>query len=179
MVSAKDSNKTKQAVDNELKSSFPSDEFLQKYFTDDELFTSPPAYGSRTQSLYSMIRELFFLALVYAPYKHIREQDKANTGITSQFVFVERRLSDQAKLMLFDSVDYTPSTSTVEVFEHQLFAEMEAQFKLGNLPNVDSWWEWFVIEGTIGIRLTPEANSVGGNRPVRSLSEMFGDSKGS
>lgn len=41
----------------------------------------------------------------------------------------------------------------------------------------DDWWIWHLTENSLGAKLAPHANPQGGNRPKRTLSELFGDSK--
>lgn len=159
--------------DDELMSSFPSAAFLEKYFIEDMLLTSPPTHGNRSQLLYHFIREQFFFGLVYAPYILIREEDWLAGGVSHKYAFEHGLLSAHSKFILEDRLVYEPTMPQVEVYEQELFNEMKAQFELGRLRNIDPWWEWFATEDSIGVRLTPDANPKGGNRPKRTLKEIL------
>lgn len=160
----------KPGPDDELMSSFPSDAFLEKYFGVDLSVTGP---GGHTLTLFNYLRGLFFFGMVYAPYKFIREDDWLGDGVTNKFTFESGRLSQQTKIALVGKINIDHVVTDAETFERELFAEMKAQFELGRLRNIDSWWEWFATEDSIGVKLTPDANPTGGNRPRRTFQEIL------
>lgn len=163
----------KAGSDATLKASFPSDTFLQKYFGQDQSRTSPPAYGGRPQRLYSTVRAQFHFVLVYAPCVLIRQEDRKRQKISTKFVYQDGHLSEKSTSLLIDRLLLEPNEPNLEAYERDLLAELKEQFAHGRLRNIDWWWQWFVTDDNIGIKLTPDANRYGGNQPQRTLRELL------
>ena len=158
------------------RSTFPSEAFLKKYYGQNRrlkrvlMDTLFPFLGHR-EGLHQYLRHRFDSVLRTGTMHLIRQADRAEHGFENIYVFKEYHCSDWVRAA-FESYDL--ATELTLDAEAELCIEFCDQFRTGAFYE-DSWWQWFVEDGTIGIAVCPEALQTGGNR-TRTLEEFMQES---
>lgn len=147
-------------------SSFPSDELLARYFGADTVIDT--LKGGKPTTLYDQVRYLYDTHIRVEAMRMIRHADGTGELVKPIVVFDKDGCAPWLRELLIEQQVYF-----YEQFESELAAEFKEQFTHGRLYAPD-WWEWFVTGDIIGVRLAPGMKPRGGNRPKRSLDEVFG-----
>jgi hypothetical protein len=152
------------------RTNFPSSEFLQKYFGQDQ--SSELLFDGRATrvTLYTQLRRLFGEVLVDSPKLWLDLQNSANTGFTPIYVFTdgvpEPWVDDQLErqgLMLELSADAF----------RELGEEFMTHFRNGAFTG-SNWWCWKCEGNSIWVEVIPEAIAAGKHiEPPRSLMEVL------
>lgn len=160
-------NKAAHAV---YKSSFPSDEWLQKYFgTDVAAAGKPhPHWDEISTTLYTELRHDFDTTLAYSPHRILKDMDGCDKGFSLVYVF-----KDGTPAEWIDSVLESYGLNTIlppEAFR-ELCGELIAHYQAGAFFT-DDWWEWRTEDNSIWVEIRPEA-LVNGRIKRRTLADLL------
>jgi len=146
---------------------FPSTAFINKYYGFSIQMT-PRGLPDIKVMRHTDIRRANQYVCINGPRHLIRKVDRAGEPLEPIYVFKDGELSGWAKETLIrkDMLPRTPSEL------RELLNELSSLLTL-ETPLHDPWWEWFYSGGSVGVRITPEANPNGGNQPRVSLKELL------
>lgn len=145
----------------EYRNTFPSDRLLEMYFaTDTPLFTLRNGAGV---SLHDEIRYTYDTCIRAQVMLRIRSADMHGGPIEPIILFAKGVCAPWLRDHLTEHGLYFHG-----LYEFELYSEFRTQLERAPFY-ADNWWEWFMTDDTIGIRLVPGANPNGGNQPRRTL----------
>ncbi len=150
---------------------FPSNALLKKYFGRNQTGFVRFDVGLYRTRMYDELRRDFDTCLHFGPNHLMRAADYTGEGFEPVVIFQNGILSDWSRSVL-EHHGLLPPAELLPTFEHELFVECVA-YHASSTVRCDTWWEWIVTDNSISLQLKPDANSMGGNCPRRSLDELL------
>ncbi len=151
------------------KSSFPSDDWVRKYFGSDVVIPGNPHRGEVSTGLYDGLRRAFNSTLAYCPKRILKAMDGKRTGFKRVYVFKDGAPAEWVDPELESHglmIELPP-----EAFEG-LCREFITHYEAGALPSND-WLKWCAEGSSIWVEIRPEA-LVNGRIKRRSLADILG-----